>query len=98
MALPLSSPARTPLVASASLDNTWEYAIDNDDAPECTYNTVTLIKAIVQTSRLASARASPNPLVGVQVIGTFSALVNVRNVFPVFEASAAPHPQPAANF
>ena len=68
-------------VASASLDDTWEYCIDDDNA-------------VIQTSRLASARASPNSFVGVQLVGTFSALIDARDIFPVFEATASLHPQP----
>ena len=74
-------------VASASL-NTMEHTLDNN-VLECAYSAVTLIDSVIQTSRLAS----PNPFVGVQLVSTFSALIDPCNVFSVFEADVAPHPQ-----
>ena len=58
-------------ITSMSLDSTFEYVINEDNAPECTFNAVTLVNTVVQTSRLSLARASPNPSFGVQVQGIF---------------------------
>ena len=84
---PLPQPHPISVAATQSLDDTWEYAIEEADIPECAG---TLVEACIQTSR----PASPNPFVGVELVGTFSAHINRHSIIPIFKAAANPHPAP----
>ena len=86
---PLPQPV---IVSEASLDNSLGYYINGGDAPECASNAVVRVHAIVQTWAPSSAQSSPNPFVGVQIVGTFLAH-NACNNFPVFQVPAAQRPQ-----
>ena len=83
---------RQSVFGKQSLENTLEYFIDGNDAPECASNTVVRVNAVVQMSTLLSARNSPNPFIGVRFVGTFSAEVNARNIFPFFQAPIPQRP------
>ena len=91
-------PPLQPQLVLEDLNAMLENVIDNRDAPEIASNAVILVNAVVQTSRPPSAAASLNPFRGVNFVGTFSAFVDVRDIFPVFKADAAPHLPPPPPF
>ena len=70
------------VVEEADLDETPKYFIGDDVAPKCASNAIVIVDAIVQTLAPLSARASLNPFARVQLVGTFSARINARDVFP----------------
>ena len=61
--------------AAANLNNMWEYALEAANVAKLACN---IMDAVVQTLRLPS----PNPFLGVELIGTFS---DPTHIFPHFE-------------
>ena len=96
---PPAPPPQQTLIAAApevDLNDTLEYFLNARNVPEVASNAVVLVDAVIQTSRHPSAAALPNLIREVQFEGFFSAFVDARNLFPVFEAPCRPTPSPPA--
>ena len=75
-------------------DSTLEYWIEADEFPEVAANTVVVVNAQTQysrpSSRLGSAAASPNPLIGIWIAGVLEAVITEAQA--VYQAPRRPPP------
>ena len=81
-------PSTTAAAAAANLENMLKYALEEADIPKCASNAL-YVDAYVQMSR----PLLPNPFVGVEILGIFSALINPRRIFPVYKVEVSSLPQ-----
>ena len=71
-----------------------KYFLDAEDMPEVASNAVVFVDAVVQTLRLPSAAALPNPFIGVRDEGLFYAFFGANSVHLVFESEVSQQPPP----